>query len=76
MAVLCQERDLSVEKHGICQVRVVYFWASSGFLFTLDDDGPSEEELQALLGFADEPTQELINAQPVNDTIPVGMHAL
>lgn len=40
-----------MEKRGVCQVRVVYFWASSGCLFTLDDDGPTEEEQQALLGF-------------------------
>lgn len=40
-----------MEKRGVCQVRVVYFWASSGCLFTLDDDGLTEEEQQALLGF-------------------------
>lgn len=27
MNVQCQERDLPLEKHGVCQVRVVYFWA-------------------------------------------------
>lgn len=53
MTVQCQERDLPVEKRGVCQVRVVYFWASSGCLFTLDDCGPTEEEQRALLGFTD-----------------------
>lgn len=43
-----------MEKRDVCQVRVVYFWAGGGGLFTLDRGGQPEEEQRVLLGFTDE----------------------
>lgn len=47
LTVRGQERDPPVEKRGVCQVCVVYFWATTGCLFTLDWLKKSSENCRA-----------------------------